>query len=1522
MSLSFRHFCVLTILVLLAALVPIGRPALAAGPYVVTKTADTDGSCASGVNCSLREAIKAANAAPGTITFNIPTSDSGYQAAGAYWRITINLTVSGAIVPLPALTGGGITIDGLVGGKPKIELSGAGSAPQQGILIRSANNTVKGLIINGFVPNPLQGNGIRLAGAAATGNTITQNYLGTNYNATAAGGTSSVNNVGGGIAIENAASGNIIDNNIIAGNGGYGVFVFESVFLTPAARQNGNSIRNNYIGVAADGITALGNLKDGVYIGDNSINTQVGPNNIISANGPTGSDVVFGVNIGGYLGNDTTYISGNRVFGNKIGTNAAGTAALGNAGGGVLINSSTGTTIGGANGSPATPNGEGNLISGNKSSGVRVKDTPGNGAGTVNISLQNNWIGLNLAGTAALPNANAGVYLSNSANAVSVGPNNVISGNANDGVLIEATVKTQPVPPNQQVRSNTITTNFIGTNASGDATVPNGRYGVQIQGGTFSNVVKANRIAYNRTGGIYLAPSVAAQPTMPTDNTISANLVKSNGAVGIALTPGSNNNIIGASDAGGGNTIEGHTSSGVEIQSSGNQLRSNELRLNQVGIVINSAANNTIGGATAFDGNVLHDNTLHGILVNGNGATGNRISHTITYANGGKGIALTSGGNAPIAGATLSATPPSGLTLSGTVSGCAAPGCTIEVFTADSALDNEGPAFLTSAQPNGAGAFSIDISGCQHYLIFTLTDAAGNTSEFISPLGSLAQCVPTAPAVGISTTDPQPPRSVLPGASTTYVHTVTNTGTAAGPVAVSLNQSANGWATLTNNTCTGQSLAPQATCSFSVKVDVPGGALAGEQNVATAQVTIGAATGSQVDTTIVLVNANLAFVPHPTLTSNAKSTGPGQPVSYQHKLTNLGNGPDSFTIAVTPPNGWAYSIDQPSVGNLAPNAFTIVTVVLTPTAGLVGGTVYTTTVTAGSVANPAVSQSVADATTITAAAVPQIIASAVVPPSVAPGASVQVAYTVKNAGNLSGTFTLAFTGPSGWGITQALPASVGLGINASTTLTTTLQVPANALAGAYQARLVAADQANPAVMASRTATISVKQQAALTIGPDIADPTPRAPGQVLTYTLTLQNGGNFTDTVGLALSTSRGWSVRAIPPAPTLAPGTSLPIKVELSIPPGQLALPPNLTTITATSSLVGLPQVRDTAQITTSLAEIAAVDLSPARQTQPLLDGKPVTFTLTLRNIGSIAQSYSLAASNVPSGWQSTLTPTQTQTLQPNQTAVVTLVLLAPAGQPNGQEFEIGLSAACRENSCDGDTAVAVVRVGPPIQLGGACNVEALPGATVICLHTIKNASALTDTFTIAYSSYLGWPTTLTPQVLVLGPGATRTFTVTTTVPPAAPAHVAEQLKIVATSSSFPNTSQEVTDVITVRQYARLSFVASQGRLLVPGQTLTFRHQLRNIGNAKDGTTITVTQQFDWKITLTPTSTLDMEPGLTYPVTLKVEVPANVAVTAINQITVRATSIFSPTVYDEVIDIVGVQRAPSVLLYLPVARQ
>ena len=40
-------------------------------------------------------------------------------------------------------------------------------------------------------------------------------------------------------------------------------------------------------------------------------------------------------------------------------------------------------------------------------------------------------------------------------------------------------------------------------------------------------------------------------------------------------------------------------------------------------------------------------------------------------------------------------------------------------------------------------------------------------------------------------------------------------------------------------------------------------------------------------------------------------------MSYQHKLTNAGNGPDSFSITATPPSGWAYSLQPPAAVSLA-----------------------------------------------------------------------------------------------------------------------------------------------------------------------------------------------------------------------------------------------------------------------------------------------------------------------------------------------------------------------------------------------------------------------------------------------------------------------------------------------------------------------------------------------------------------------------------------------------------------------------
>src|SRR5690606_38776524 len=110
-----------------------------AGTLTVTKTADTnDGAC--DADCSLREAIAAANVASGsTIAFNIPTSDAGF--AGGVFTIT-------PASALPALTGDTL-VDGstqagyVAGGAPKIVLNGINAGANANGLTITNSATIK-----------------------------------------------------------------------------------------------------------------------------------------------------------------------------------------------------------------------------------------------------------------------------------------------------------------------------------------------------------------------------------------------------------------------------------------------------------------------------------------------------------------------------------------------------------------------------------------------------------------------------------------------------------------------------------------------------------------------------------------------------------------------------------------------------------------------------------------------------------------------------------------------------------------------------------------------------------------------------------------------------------------------------------------------------------------------------------------------------------------------------------------------------------------------------------------------------------------------------------------------------------------------------------------------------------------------------------------------------------------------------------------------------------------------------------
>ncbi len=289
--------------------------------------------------------------------------------------------------------------DGIFGGSSDliegnyigVNAAGTGNLGNATLGIRisgGTNNTIGGAATGaGNVLSGGNGAGIALWNSADD-NLVEGNYIGPN-----ASGNATVGSVIG-VDIENAGGHNTIGGtttgagNIISGNSLEGI-----VFLN----TSGGLVQGNLIGLGANG-SALANSADGIQIRNSSSGVTVGgttaaARNVISGNGGSGINLFNSA-------------SGNLIEGNYIGTNAAGTSAVGNSGLGILINSATGTTVGGTTSAAA------NLISGNNSYGLGAEGT------TTGTILENNYVGTDAGGSGTLLNAYEALLINTSNTAV------------------------------------------------------------------------------------------------------------------------------------------------------------------------------------------------------------------------------------------------------------------------------------------------------------------------------------------------------------------------------------------------------------------------------------------------------------------------------------------------------------------------------------------------------------------------------------------------------------------------------------------------------------------------------------------------------------------------------------------------------------------------------------------------------------------------------------------------------------------------------------------------------------------------------------------------------------------------------------------------------------------------------------------------------------------------------------------------------------------------------------------------
>jgi CSLREA domain-containing protein len=496
---------VVTATILLAVVMFI-NPAAASASTITVDSANDNAAGGDG-DCTLREAIANANNAGGgdttagdcatgasgsdTIEFEITSGGVSFTNQGQTgYTISLNsalpvineqiifngYTQNGAqsntaIAPSPLNGILLVQIDGsaLVNGSEGLWFNGGVSG--------ASGSAVRGLILNGFA-------GARAILIDTTNVKIQGNYIGTNPAGTALTTSLDKNSVGVSSLTSsgNPKTGTLIggvdseDRNILSGQ--------EDAAVYPT---DGWILQGNYVGIGADGITAI-------------------PNSSVTTPGAISIDLCNGVIVGGEAEGATNVISGNAshgvaplgatnllIAGNIIGADYTGEVAVPNRVGIVFSGNMSGGVIGGN-----TPQAR-NIVSGNSLLGIA-------GAGSGQLRIEGNYVGLDIQGLNPIPN-NAGILIGGDEKVGgAISARNVVSGNS----IFNVSLQNLNSPSSGAIVSG----NYIGTNASGNIdlaiTAVQGE-GIRVAGqvsnaliGQSSNIAGTigNLIAGNRGAGV------------------------------------------------------------------------------------------------------------------------------------------------------------------------------------------------------------------------------------------------------------------------------------------------------------------------------------------------------------------------------------------------------------------------------------------------------------------------------------------------------------------------------------------------------------------------------------------------------------------------------------------------------------------------------------------------------------------------------------------------------------------------------------------------------------------------------------------------------------------------------------------------------------------------------------------------------------------------------------------------------------------------------------------------------------
>ncbi len=242
-----------------------------------------------------------------------------------------------------------------------------------GIVVNTTSGTSIG---NGTVGGRNIVSGNNGVGLALSGNASTVTVLG-NYFGLAADGFTQIRNGTSGITLAGVSNVQIGDGsaggrNIISGNGSGGSFD-HGVF---ASNTTNLTFSGNYVGVAADGATVVGNSQAGIVF--QSLNSQSGHSNAVVSDNVISGNVLGGADISSFDAGVLGAPSSITFTGNKVGVAADGVTPAANLGHGIKNTNVPGSIIIGGSGVA-----QGNIIAHNGGAGVVSEFVSGSNAAVI-----------------------------------------------------------------------------------------------------------------------------------------------------------------------------------------------------------------------------------------------------------------------------------------------------------------------------------------------------------------------------------------------------------------------------------------------------------------------------------------------------------------------------------------------------------------------------------------------------------------------------------------------------------------------------------------------------------------------------------------------------------------------------------------------------------------------------------------------------------------------------------------------------------------------------------------------------------------------------------------------------------------------------------------------------------------------------------------------------------------------------------------------------------------------------------